>query len=114
MSVMPDELGGIMQGLGGGAPAGPPPEEAPDLGSAITSPGKGDNSDNLRNAAAMIQTYLEGESDDEDIAEGTKIAALIANLLAKQQKLEDTAVGAGPGAKLVRKSRGGGGASAGY
>lgn len=85
-----------LPGGGGGDPI--------DSGSAVTSPPAGDNSDNLRQSIMLLQKYLEGETDDQDLADGAKILAQAQGLLAKQQKLVDTATGAGPGARLVRKS----------
>jgi hypothetical protein len=66
----------------------PPPQEEPGRGS-LTGPAKGGPSDQLRASIDALTSYLEAESDDEDIAEGMKYLAGLQNLLAKQQKEQD-------------------------
>lgn len=88
----PDSIQIPSQG-GGGSGAG-----------RATSADTGDNSDHLRAAIDSIARYLQGETDDEDLAEGSKLLAAAQGLLAKQQQLVDKATGAGPGARLVRKA----------
>jgi hypothetical protein len=109
------------QMMGGGAPppdlsqivGGPPPPPIgapPDTGGGIPGqPDSPDVTDLINQAADLLQQALSQEKDPED-------KALIADLIAKahkftgsQQKLIDQAVGAGPGAKVIRKATGGGG-----
>lgn len=96
--------------LGGGAPpsiqipggdGGEPP--APDAGG-------GDPMKMMRDALEMTRKAAAAEPDDEDQALLEKIGADIAKYLAAQQKLTDSALGAGPGVKLVRKAAGNSGA----
>lgn len=90
---------------GGGAPPEEAPEEAP---TGITSPDSGENVDNLRAALRAVQSYMEEEQDDEDLAVAAKIVAQIQGLLSANQKLADQAMGMGPGAKYIRKQNQGG------
>lgn len=98
------QLAGALSGLGGGAPEEPaapaPEEEAPP---SITSSPSGDHLDSLRDAISSLQAYLEAEQDDEDLALATKLVAQVQQLLAKNQKETDTAMGFGPGEKFLRK-----------
>lgn len=95
-------------GAGGGDPMGgapaPAPADAAPAGPDITSDSQGDNNDNLRQAVSAIRAYMEGEQDDEDLAAAADIVSKIQKLLAAQQKLNDQAMGAGPGEKFVRKA----------
>jgi hypothetical protein len=86
----PGGMGAPGQGIGGQGIPGPDSPKVADL---------------IDQAAEMLKQALDQESDPED-------KALIADLIAKahkftgqQQKLVDQATGAGPGAKLVRKSQ---------
>lgn len=83
--------------LGGGAPP-PPAEDA----------GPSDPLALMREALDKTRKAADAEPDDEDQALLEKIGADIAKYLAAQQKLTDSAIGAGPGVKLVRKAAGGG------
>jgi hypothetical protein len=87
--------------LGGGSAA---PPDSPDTGSSVTSAQKGDNSDNLRHAIMFIQAAMEGETDDQTLAELAKCLHAIQAILANEQKLTDQATGAGPGARVVRRA----------
>lgn len=101
---------------GGGPPMGPsgPPAPAPSGGAgSVTSPPSGDHTDNIRHAIELLDQYMTEENDDEDLALVSKIQADLQKLLANNQKLTDTAVGAGPGAKFLRKQNGGGGSQGG-
>lgn len=97
----------MMGGLGGPPPSiqlpgagGEPPAEA----------GGGDPAALMREALGAVRKAAVAEPDDEDQAMLEKIGADIAKYLATQQKLVDTATGAGAGEKLVRKvTRAGGG-----
>lgn len=106
MSSYADEgaLAGALSGLGGGgemaAPEEAPAEAAPP---SITSSPSGDHLDSLRDAISSLQAYLEAEQDDEDLALATKLVAQVQQLLAKNQKETDTAMGFGPGEKFLRK-----------
>ncbi len=89
--------------LGGGAPPAPPAESG---GSEWPS-----------DPVALARKLLEGtrklaeiEPDDEDQAAIEKLGADISKYIAAQQKLTDSAMGAGPGVKLVRKAAGNSGA----
>jgi hypothetical protein len=59
---------------------------------------------------------MQEEQDPQDLAKASKLQADTHALLADQQKLVDTATGAGPGARLIRKTTAaqGGGGGAGY
>lgn len=80
--------------LGGGAPPEP------------TSGSGGDPAELMRKALETTRQAAAAEPDDEDQALLEKIGADIAKYLAAQQKLTDSAMGAGPGVKLVRKAAG--------
>lgn len=105
----PSMMGGGPAGPGGpppmGAPAGPP-EASEGPGPSPTSPPSGDKNDMLRQAIDVLTAYKVEEKDDEDLAAVAKIVADIQKLLASQQKLADQAIGAGPGAKFMRKQQG--------
>jgi hypothetical protein len=91
----PPDLSGLI-----GAPA---PAE-PDTSAGVTSARTGGPEDDLRHAALFVQSYMEAETDDEDLAAASKILHDIQKLLASQQKLTDRATGAGPGARILRKA----------
>lgn len=48
--------------------------------------------------------YLKAETDDEDLAVASDLQAKTQKLLADQVKAVDTATGAGPGARMLRKA----------
>lgn len=97
----PDQMGGPAPSisLGGGAPPAPPADAA-----------GGDPLELMRKALENTRKAAVAEPDDEDQALLEKIGADIAKYLAAQQKLTDSALGAGPGVKLVRKAAGNSGA----
>jgi len=95
----------MMGGPAGPGPGGPPPGAA---GPSPTSPTKGDHTDRLRDAIESLTAFKIEEQDDEDLALADEIIAKCQKLLANNQKLADQAVGAGPGAKFMRKQGGGG------
>lgn len=91
-------------GLGGGGPGMPPggPESAP--------PGGGEDPISLvQQAAELIRQAIGLEPDHEDKLQLEKLTTGAQQYIASQQQLVDTATGAGPGAKLVRKASSGGG-----
>jgi hypothetical protein len=87
----------------------PPSDAGPQAGPSVSSPQKGDPSDILRHIVDLWNLYLQEETDDQDLARASKCQADTQKLLADQQKLVDTATGAGPGARLVRKAAAPGG-----
>ena len=102
-----------MMGLGGPPAGGPPPSiSLPGAGGGEppAEAGGGDPAVLMREALESVRKAAVAEPDDEDQALLEKIGADIAKYLATQQKLVDTATGAGAGEKLVRKvTRAGGG-----
>lgn len=102
MSIMDILGGGGGGGMGGGmgapAPAGPEP--------AIPTPG-GNPEETARKAGELIRQAIEEEVDEEDRFQLEEIASKIQKYIASQQQLADTATGAGPGAKVLRKVGGG-------
>lgn len=100
------------QMMGGGAPptgpSGPPAPEPSGGAGSVTSKPVGDKTDNIRHAIELLDQYMTEEEDDEDLALVSKIQADLQKLLANNQKLNDQAMGAGPGAKFLRKSGNGG------
>ena len=89
-----------------GQAGGPPPSISLPGGDSGT-PTQMDSK--LQIAEKAMTDFISGESDPEDAALASQILNLIHKLGAAQQKLVDTATGAGPGAKLVRKATAGGG-----
>jgi hypothetical protein len=93
--------------------AGPPPSidvsgAGGDGLGAPHGPDRGDHSDALNDAIAAIEEFISDETDEQDIALAREIMAKLAKLRSSQQELVDKATGAGPGARLLRKSSGGG------
>lgn len=81
-------------------------------GKSVAPPPSGDPSDTLKHIIDLFNVYMQEEQDPQDLAKASKLQADTHQLLADQQKLVDTATGAGPGARMVRKataSQGGGG-----
>lgn len=93
--------GDPLAALGGGM--GAPPEAAPE------PEGGGSNADNMRQVKDLLRMILENEPDEQDSLLLEKMLTEAQQYLANEEKLVDTATGAGPGAKLLRKSGGGGG-----
>ena len=112
-----DQLGAA---LGPGGPGGGPPSHIPipsgpsDAGPAPDSPdaggGPGDGpdspkvSDAVNTAIDSISGVIDLEGDAADKAFLAKIVADLHKFLGDQQKLADQAMGAGPGAKMIRKA----------
>lgn len=97
-----DILGG-----GGGAPGGGAPS-----GGGVQGPGTpniprnqegGNPEDAAREAGKIIRQAIELEVDEADRLQLEEIASRIQKYIASQQDLADTATGAGPGAKVMRK-----------
>jgi hypothetical protein len=93
-------------GLGGpgAGPAGPP-------GGGGGLPGRPDSpkvTDLIQQAADLLQQAIGLEKDPEDKAMLADLFAKAHKFAGSQQKLVDSAVGAGPGVKLVRKAAPGG------
>lgn len=92
--------------VGGAAAPGLPGVGGPPPGSQ----GGGDGPDSpqveslLRRAKQLVLQAEGMEKDAEDQAKLTKLAADIQGFLGAQQKLNDSAMGAGPGVKLIRKT----------
>lgn len=83
---------------GGGAPAGPP--------QSIQIPGGdsgGDPTSMMEEVKSLLDRIIQVEPDHEDKLLIEKMLTEAQQYLASQQKLEDTATGVGPGAKLLRK-----------
>ncbi len=94
--------------VGGGDPGGGGPSDA--MGAASG----GANAkvvDLLKQALDLIQQASDAEPDDQDTAAIAKIAMAIHQQIAAEAKLTDDVMGAGPGAKMIRKAGGGGGAA---
>lgn len=84
---------------GGGAPAG--------AGGAAPAAGGSDQAGAeklVQQAKVLIRQALEKEPDHEDAMQLEDIASRMQKYLATQQKMVDSAMGAGPGTKMVRKS----------
>jgi ABC-type uncharacterized transport system YnjBCD substrate-binding protein len=98
MSMMMPEPGGfppeLMAAMGGGPPPG--------------GGGGGSPADFLRDLIEHARAYQDVEQDPEDLAVVAKCIAALQQLMAKNQKEADAAVGAGPAAKYLRKQQGAG------
>lgn len=103
----------LMGGGGGmGAPAGPPPSiQIPGQGPAPESGGS-DPIALVQQAKDLLRQALDAEPDEEDKLLLEKMLTEAQQYVATQQKIVDSATGAGPGAKVMRKAAGG--ASQGY
>lgn len=98
--IDPSMMGGPPPSISLPAGGGEPPAEA----------GPSDPKALMRQALENVRKAAAADPDDEDQAHLEKIGAEIAKYLANQQKLVDSATGAGSGEKLVRKlSQAGGG-----
>lgn len=104
----PGDPGFGMAGAGGGALA---PEDAAILGEEEDDPelasagGGGDPLEFLRAAIEDIQSYIDQEDDDVNMAEALKLQAGIQRILANEQKAAEAAGGVTPAAKFVSRSR---------
>ncbi len=107
----PDMMGGGTPPMGPG-PGGPPPG-GPEGPSVTSKPGGGPD-DALRIAIDALTQFLEETQDDQDLAVVSKIQADIQKVLSDNVKLADQAVGAGPGARFLRKQNSGGSPPAGF
>ena len=96
----------------GAGPAGPGPGAGSDAGPG--DPDAGSVTSKLKKALALVQSAASQEGDDQDAASLSKIAADIHKAIAAEQALTDSAMGAGPGVKLVRKAAAGAGSQGGY
>lgn len=94
--------------IGGGAPGGPG-------GPAGGAQGGSDGPDSAQVKdliSKAIDSLRQAESLEGDAGDQALIAKCVAELrgfIGNQQKMEDTAFGAGPGIKLMRKNPGSGG-----
>lgn len=98
------DLASLLSGGGEGATTNPAPNA-----------GEGDPVELVRKAIELVDAAKTAEPDDEDTVLLEKVTTELQTYIANQQKLVDTATGAGPGAKVIRKAqaRGGGAAPAG-
>jgi hypothetical protein len=94
---LPPELAGLLGGGPEGAPpGGPPPEEAGGEG--------GSEVDILSQALETLMEYLTVASDDIEKAKAMKAAGIVQELLASNQKEQETAAGIGPAQRGMRKA----------
>lgn len=102
MSAYEQDPAAAMGGGGGGpegllsAAQGAPPEDA----------GGGGNSESMRQVKELLRSILENEPDEQDSLLLEKMLTEAQQYLANEEKLVDTALGAGPGARLLRKTQG--------
>lgn len=100
----------MMMGGGGGGPApGGPPESIQIPGGAPQAGGGGGQSDAIslmQQAKDLLRQALDSEPDEEDKLLIEKMLTEAQQYVATQQKLIDSATGAGPGAKVMRKAAG--------
>jgi hypothetical protein len=92
---LPPELAGL---LGGGGPGEAPPEGPPEEG------GGGSEVDILSEALEVLMEYLSVASDDIEKAKAMKAAGIVQELLASNQKEQETAAGIGPAQKGMAKA----------
>lgn len=105
--IDPAMMGGPPPSISLPAPGGEPP-------AASGGEWPSDPVDIARKLLEGIRALAAAEPDDEDQAQIEKMGADMAKYLANQQKLVDSATGAGPGAKLIRKATRAGGGTPGY
>lgn len=94
-------LAGAQGAPPGAAPGGPPPmPEGPQFK---------DPAEALRDLFQLVQShpYLQMESDDADLAQLQKILSSMQDLLAKNQKQAESAMGVGPAQKFLMKQTAG-------
>lgn len=82
---------------------GPPAPGGEELAEAPQ--GGGDSVTLLSDALSLIRQAIEVEPDDEDKLTLEQATTLLQKVKASNQKLTDTAMGAGPGAKFLRKAQ---------
>ena len=92
---LPPELAGL---LGGGGPGEAPPEGPPEEG------GGGSEVDILSEALDVLMEYLTVASDDIEKSKAMKAAGIVQELLASNQKEQETAAGIGPAQKGMAKA----------
>lgn len=94
----------------GPAPAGPPPAGPPPapLGGGGDGPDSQKVISAVKAAIAALDVAQRLENDPGDKAVLAKEIATLHKFLGDQQKLTDTAMGAGPGVRMVRKNAPGG------
>ena len=99
---LPPELAGL---LGGGAPPGGPPMGGPE-GMPPEGPPEGGGSevDILSQALETLMEYLTVASDDIEKAKAMKAAGIVQELLASNQKEQESAAGIGPAQKGMAKA----------
>lgn len=124
MSV-PPELMALLQG-GGGAPqqggmppqGGAPapsgdPDTQPEGGSPLYGGGGvgGDNTDALRAALDALQSYAQGEDDEQNVQTVLKCVTALQGILASEEKMVDGAMGGKADPRAMRRLTGGGSGS---
>lgn len=112
MMAPEDPMAALLGGGGGPPMGGDPMGGAPPTLDIPSEESSSDPVESMRQALDLVRSAAEAEVDDEDQAALEKIGAQIAAYIGSQQKLTDTATGAGPGAKLVRKAAAGQGGGA--
>jgi hypothetical protein len=113
MSAGAPDLASLLGG-GGGGPPGQIPVPG---GGAAPDAGAGDQQgaiDKVTQAIQIVKEAIDAEPDHEDKLLLEKVATELQQYLAAQQKLTDQVMGAGTGAKAVRKATGGPPAGGGY
>jgi len=105
MSQMP-MIGGPPPGLVGPPPGlgGPPPGPPGPQGGGETQA-----LEHLKAAMEHLQLYARSEPDEEDKAAALKFLAGLQQLLAKDQKENEAAMGTTPAQKVLMRMQGGGG-----
>ncbi len=83
-----------------GGPPGPPPGPPAGGGNALAY---------LRQALQALRQYEQAEPDPEDKAVAAKVYGLLIQLMAKDQKEKDAAMGTTPAHKAMRNAAAGGG-----
>ena len=105
----PPELMALLAGGGGpGGPGGPPPGAGP--GGPPPSPGGGGERQAvqfLRQAIDALQQYIGVEPDDIDTQAAMKVMAGLQQILAKDQKDMESAVGITPQVRFMQRAQGG-------
>ena len=94
---LPPELAAMLGGGGGDPMAGGPPPEGPPEGG-------GSEVDILSEALDVLMQYLQVASDDIEKAKAMKAAGIVQELLASNQKEQETAAGIGPAQKGMAKA----------
>lgn len=116
MSSIPPELLHGLSAAAGPAPGGPPPSISlggggggfPPEGSPAEEKTDASVVALMKQALALVKQAEAKEPDEEDTLTISKIATQIQQVIASDQKLNDDAMGATPGTKLVRKTLAGG------